>query len=408
MPSFIKRAGCAAAAVLVALAPRPPPPLCQDDDQLICGALMCAFAMQWLAADRRERTQARTRAGRFKRSRTLRHHAFETIYWANCQSGDTVLHMRFTKPEILRLRLVFFPNTNTWEHVLISQYGHRATTLILTCAFLYRYARPRTLYDLSYFFGISDTVASYAVKFMELTVKPFLSLLAGPQHLVTPPQVTDYMNAIIAKRSRLTGRVRAFALVDGTVRPIARPGPHQRSFFNGHKWRHSINFLTVVLPNGIIWKLDGPYEGHLNDKRLVQLSDLSAQVRTIQDSAGPLVIPVLYADGGFTMSRYMVIPFRTPTAGQLQWNVDMGGIRTVVEWTFGNVLTKAFQWTEYKHQNQLLRDRPGLKVKIAFFLYNVRTCLRGRNPTSDYFSLQPPSLDAYLAHRTRVAAAAVF
>ena len=39
-----------------------------------------------------------------------------------------------------------------------------------------------------------------------------------------------------------------FGFVDGTVRPIARPGEHQRLVYNGHKWVHSLKFQSLVLP----------------------------------------------------------------------------------------------------------------------------------------------------------------
>ena len=41
------------------------------------------------------------------------------------------------------------------------------------------------------------------------------------------------------------------------VRPVARPGEHQRVLFNGHKRVHA----SVVAPNGLIANLFGPEEG---------------------------------------------------------------------------------------------------------------------------------------------------
>ncbi len=39
--------------------------------------------------------------------------------------------------------------------------------------------------------------------------------------------------------------------VDGTVRPICRPGENQCIMYNGHKRVHAIKFQFVVAPNGL-------------------------------------------------------------------------------------------------------------------------------------------------------------
>ena len=49
-----------------------------------------------------------------------------------------------------------------------------------------------------------------------------------------------------------------FGFIDGTVRPICRPGEQQRILYNGHKRLHSIKFQAVALPNGLIGILYGP------------------------------------------------------------------------------------------------------------------------------------------------------
>lgn len=53
--------------------------------------------------------------------------------------------------------------------------------------------------------------------------------------------------------------------VDGTVRPICRPGENQRIMYNGHRKVHSIKFQSVVAPNGMIANLFGPVEGRRHD-----------------------------------------------------------------------------------------------------------------------------------------------
>ena len=43
-----------------------------------------------------------------------------------------------------------------------------------------------------------------------------------------------------------------FGFIDGTVRPICRPGQNQRVVYNGHKRVHALKFQSVALPNCII------------------------------------------------------------------------------------------------------------------------------------------------------------
>lgn len=64
-----------------------------------------------------------------------------------------------------------------------------------------------------------------------------------------------YAAAIAARGSPLDN---CFGFVDGTVRPIARPGENQRILYNGHKRVHAIKFQSVVLPNGLIGDMYGP------------------------------------------------------------------------------------------------------------------------------------------------------
>ena len=51
-----------------------------------------------------------------------------------------------------------------------------------------------------------------------------------------------------------------FGFVDGTVRPLCRPGEHQRILYNGHKRVHAIKFQSVVTHNGLINNFYGPVE----------------------------------------------------------------------------------------------------------------------------------------------------
>ena len=56
-----------------------------------------------------------------------------------------------------------------------------------------------------------------------------------------------------------------WGFIDGTVRPVSRPGKNQRVLYNGHKRVHAIKFQSIVAPNGLIANLFGPVEGRRRD-----------------------------------------------------------------------------------------------------------------------------------------------
>ena len=73
--------------------------------------------------------------------------------------------------------------------------------------------------------------------------------------VLSPVDLQIYSDAVAAKGAALHD---CFGFIDGTVRPICRPGEQQRILYNGHKRLHSLKFQAVALPNGLIGNLYGP------------------------------------------------------------------------------------------------------------------------------------------------------
>ena len=74
-------------------------------------------------------------------------------------------------------------------------------------------------------------------------------------NILNPPALQNYALAISQKGAALNN---CFGFIDGTVRPISRPGEHQRLVNNGHKRVHALKFQSLALPNGLIGHLFGP------------------------------------------------------------------------------------------------------------------------------------------------------
>ena len=80
------------------------------------------------------------------------------------------------------------------------------------------------------------------------------------QILLNPPALQSYADSITSKGSPLSN---CFGFIDGTVRPISRPGHAQRVVYNGHKRVHALKFQSVALPNGLVGNIFGPVGKYL-------------------------------------------------------------------------------------------------------------------------------------------------
>lgn len=78
--------------------------------------------------------------------------------------------------------------------------------------------------------------------------------------VLNPPALQTYADCIHQHGAPLNN---CFGFIDGTVRPIARPGTNQRILYNGHKRVHSLKFQAVAIPNGLIAHLSGPFGKNL-------------------------------------------------------------------------------------------------------------------------------------------------
>ena len=73
--------------------------------------------------------------------------------------------------------------------------------------------------------------------------------------LPSPTLLQTHADAVNAKGAALNN---CFGFIDGTFRPIARPGENQRVVYNGYKRVHALKFQSFALPNGMIANMFGP------------------------------------------------------------------------------------------------------------------------------------------------------
>ena len=76
-----------------------------------------------------------------------------------------------------------------------------------------------------------------------------------------------------------------------------------------------------------------------------------------------------------------------------QYNFDMSSLRVTVEWLFGDIIND-FKFLDFKKNLKIGMSSVGKMYLVCALLNNAITCLYG-NKTSEFFGLDPPSLQYY-------------
>ena len=125
------------------------------------------------------------------------------------------------------------------------------------CMLLKRFAYPSRYGDMIPLFGrpvpVICMITNHALDFLYNTHGHLLT--EWNDTLLSPNHLEVYANAVHGKGAALQN---CLGFIDGTVRPICKPGKDQRVVYNGHKCVHALKFQSVVIPNGIIANLYGP------------------------------------------------------------------------------------------------------------------------------------------------------
>lgn len=211
------------------------------------------------------------------------------------------------------------------------------------------------------------------------------------QNWLSPENLKLYSNAIHQKGGALDN---CWGFIDGTVRPICRPGEFQRIMYNGHKRVHALKFQSVVAPNGFIANLYGPVEGKRHDSGMLRMSQLLDKLETYSYDQNRHIL-CLYGDPAYPLRPHLQAPFRGAnlTAEQQAWNKSMSEVRVSVEWIFGDV-ANYFKFLDFKKDLKIGLSAVGKMYLVCALLHNARVSLYG-STTSLYFDVAPPTLQDY-------------
>ena len=182
----------------------------------------------------------------------FRHWDCERFSLRNKDSAECKADFRFEKTDIpLLVDALHMPDT------FICPNGTICDATEGVCVMLRRFAYPCRLSDMIPIFGRSvPELSMISNEVTEWMYKVHGHRISEWNHFImSPDQLQTYSEAIHDKGAALDN---CFGFVDGTVRPISKPGVNQRAVYNGHKRVHALKFQSVALPNGLIGHLFGP------------------------------------------------------------------------------------------------------------------------------------------------------
>ena len=105
----------------------------------------------------------------------------------------------------------------------------------------------------------------------------------------------------------------------------------------------------------------------------------------------------IYGDPAYPHHVHLQRPFqyRVLTHQMQSFSESMSKVRSSVEWIFGDIINY-FKFLDFKKDLKLDLSPIGKMYIVCALLRNALTCLYG-NTTSEFFQLDPPSLEDYFA-----------
>ena len=264
----------------------------------------------------------------------------------NLSNEECWSEFRFNRNDIYELREIFHIPEEIITYNRLKVNGIEAL-----CIFLKRFAYPCRYSDFIPRFG--RPVPQYSIisnQILNLMYENWHHLLENfNQPWLSPRNLEQFCNVIHEKGAALDN---CWGFVDGTVRPISRPGRNQRAVYNGHKKVHALKFQSIAAPNGLIANLYGPVEGRRHDSAMLAQSQIYPQLQQHLCRYNWTISLHLWGSCLSFKASTSGHPFRNAilTQQQKQYNTSMSQVRTSVEWLFGDI-TNWFAFIDFKKKS---------------------------------------------------------
>eukprot|EP00733_Pompholyxophrys_punicea_P000331 Pompholyxophrys_punicea_v1_NODE_81_length_3705_cov_14.177534.p4 type:complete len:112 gc:universal NODE_81_length_3705_cov_14.177534:2824-2489(-) len=79
--------------------------------------------------------------------------------------------------------------------------------------------------------------------------------------------------------------------------------------FNGHRRVHGLKFQSLLTPDGLIHTMFGPVVGRRHDAFMLRESGLVENLTAMNQALGPDGPFVTYADKGYHLQPYVIVPY---------------------------------------------------------------------------------------------------
>lgn len=285
-------------------------------------------------------------------------------------------------------------------------------------------------------FGIDDKDAVKIFTYVLTTVTDrFEGLLDLKNHKnrerIFDSRMGDFVEAISRTSGIPAESLRFFGFVDGTMSYHSRPSgsvlhrlTDQQWYredgvrpvdatYCGHSKLHGLTYLVVGTPDGMLYMYDikagfhndigMQSEGSVQETR-VRFNHATASYSVHFDrhffarpAEGEQTV-FIYGDQGFYKSERVMVPFPELAAAvapaKRRFNKMMKAPRVSIEHLIGQPFG-LFKLMKMKDSIKLFNLNQGRLIKFANILSNLRNIVRP-NQISQWFQVQPPSLDEYL------------
>lgn len=147
--------------------------------------------------------------------------------------------------------------------------------------------------------------------------------------ILHPDQLAIYAAAIAAHGAPLHN---CAAFLDCTLRRNTRPILGQAACYSGYKKCHMLKYQALMIPNGLIAHLAGPYEGRRNDNHLLASSQILTKLAQFAfrpdlpaNAPAPQRNFVIFGDPAYGYGPHLASPFASDDLSENEkaWNAAM-------------------------------------------------------------------------------------
>ena len=311
-----------------------------------------------------------------------------------------IKNFRFRKTDLKQLANQLWPKISNYlyhddEKIITLQNRYKAPYETCLCLYLYRLSYTRRIaYDMEKQFGMRRTHIGAALKtfgeaLMEVSIR-YLSNVG-----IWKDRMQLYADAVYEKTGLLDN---IWGFIDCTIRKVCKPTYFQRSVYTRYKKIHALKFQSIVVPEGYIASLTGPYLGRTHDARIMRESGLLEMLRSILPMGmGVDGVFALYGDGAYPICPHILKGYHNPhpDSAEAAFNRAMSTARISVEWGF-SMVANLWSFVDFSQQMKIFHTSPAQYYLNAAFFTNCHCAFYG-NITSNYFKIPPQGIDDYLS-----------